>query len=367
VNTRAVSAGSCAALCLLAFAVPLARAGSAGPTTDPLAVEIARWSAFLKSNTSTDEMWTQVKEAGVPALERTGKALHDGRRLLALQRLAAVRVDLAASDFLERRPPDERKDDAGFEAEWARLGKALRSDLGVPSPGALDGVRPAAVRAIGESVLPQVRVYYEASLEYGRNTMPDAGLFYLGAAQAQKEFAAFCRSLSATTPGRAPKLRSLKGEIDALQHDLLAVYRPPVSIDRHLEFIVASSTLKEARELDTAGLRHGALLRYLEAALRFAPLREAPPPLDPEAIAARLRELDARLSAEAVDHSIGRLFLESAQANLEDSVAGTGPAIAAAIAMEVLPRYFAALEPARPETPKPAPRATVTLVRWPYT
>jgi len=33
----------------------------------------------------------------------------------------------------------------------------------------------------------------------------------------------------------------------------------------------------------------------------------------------------------------------------------------------VLPRYFAALEPAIPEAPKTAPRATVTLVRWPYT
>ena len=59
-----------------------------------------------------------------------------------------------------------------------------------------------------------------------------------------------------------------------------------------------------------------------------------------------------------MDHSLGRIFLEAAQAE---------PALAPAIAGDVLPRYFAALEPARPRPPQPAPRATVTLVRWPYT
>ncbi len=366
-NIRAVSSGVCALLVALALAHPRAGAATADPSADPLAAEIARWSVFLKNNTSTDEFWVQVKDASAPMLERADKALHDGRRWLALQRLAAVRVNLAASESLERRSPRERKDDAGFEAEWARLGKALKADLRGPSAGALDGVRPAAVRAVGEAALPQVRAFYESSLEYGRNTMPDFGFFYLTSAQAQKEFAAFCRSLAAPTAGAAPRLRALQGEIDALQRDLLAVYRPPVSIDRHREFIIANSTLNEARELDAAGLRHGALLRYLEAALRSAPLRQSQPALDTGTIAARLRELDARLSEGGTDHSLGRIFLESAQANLSDPAPAGDPAIAAAIVADVLPRYFAALEPAIPEAPKVAPRATVTLVRWPYT
>jgi hypothetical protein len=41
--------------------------------------------------------------------------------------------------------------------------------------------------------------------------------------------------------------------------------------------------------------------------------------------------------------------------------------VAQAIAFDVLPRYLAALEPARPEPARPQPRFTVTLVRWPYT
>ncbi len=71
-----------------------------------------------------------------------------------------------------------------------------------------------------------------------------------------------CRSLLVPGKRRTPALRSVRPEIEALESDLLTLYRPPVSIDRHQEFIVANSTLKEARELDAAGLRYGALLRW---------------------------------------------------------------------------------------------------------
>jgi hypothetical protein len=352
------------ALALVAFTVDRGRASE---PADPLAAEIARWSAFLRNNPASDEMWTQVKEGSQPALVRAEEALRDGRRLLALLRLASPRPNLSASAYLGERSPEQRKDPAAFEAEWTRMGRLLRDDLGAPSPAALDGVRPSAVRALGEAALPQVRIYYEASLEYGRNTMPDAGLFYIGAAQAQREFTAFCRTLSRPKTREAPPARALDVELDALAADLLAAYRPPASIDRHPEFIVASATLKEARELDALGLRYGALLRYLQASLRFAPLRPSPGPIEAAALASRLRELDRRLSASGIDDSLGRLFLEVAQADVAAAKPGETPAAAATIASDVLPRYFAALEPARPAAPRPAPRATVTLVRWPYT
>ncbi|HXO18656.1 MAG TPA: hypothetical protein VOA87_01900, partial [Thermoanaerobaculia bacterium] len=281
------------------------------------------------------------------------------------ERLAEARTGLAATAYLSQRPADERRSEAAFEAEWARMGGVLRADLGAPSAAAFDGVRPAAARALGEAALPQVRAYYQASLDYGKSTEPASGLYYLGLAQAERELAAFCRTLSAPSSLPPPPVRDLHAELDALEGELLAAYRPPASIARHGEFIGASSTLKEARELDAAGLRYGALLRYLQAAQRVAALRPpSPTPLDlaAGALARRLRELDARLAASGVDDSLGRLFLETAEAE-----AAASPSAAAEIAGDVLPRYFAALAPARPEPPKPAPRVTVTLVRWPYT
>lgn len=319
---------------------------------DPLASEIGRWSKFLESRPPQDEL----RRNSEPAVDRAEESLGQGKRLLATQRIVMAWEDLAANNYLRAVPADQRKEMAAFEAEWARMGGELRPYLGRPS---LDDLQPAAVRALAEAAFPQVRAYYDASLEQGRATSASGGFYYLGAAQAQREVVDFLRKVSEPTSRKAPPLRSLAPEIEALENEMMAVYRPPVSIDRHGEFITASATLKEARELDEAGLRHGALLRYLQAAIQFAPLRGPAPPFDPGA----LSKLEARISSGEVDHSLGQLLLESAQAH----VAAGSTEGAAVIAGDVLPRYFAALEPARPREKRPEPRVTVTLVRWPYT
>jgi hypothetical protein len=207
-------------------------------------------------------------------------------------------------------------------------------------------------------------VYYETSLEYGRNTTPESGLFYLGTAQAQEELSALCRALSTASSLQAPAIRRIDAELDGLEATLLALYRPPASIERHSEFIGASAALKEARELNGAGLRYGALLRYLQASLRVALL--APPAgLDAAALAEHLRQADAQLSG-GVDHTVGRMLLERAQMEAAKSP-GAVPPIAAAVVADVLPRYLAALAPETPRPARPAPQVTITLVRWPYT
>ena len=218
---------------------------------------------------------------------------------------------------------------------------------------------PALVRAVGEAALPQTRVYYDASLEYGRNTVPASGLFYLGAAQAAAELVDLSRSLSTSTGKNAPPVRALGTEIEALEGEVLAAYRPPAAIASHRDFITTSAALKEARELDAAGLRYGALLRYLQASLRFAPLRPAAP-LDPARTARRLRELDVQLASRAT-HSGG---------SFRDRPGGAGGRVAPGRGHrrhrgDVLPRYLAALAPATPVLPPSEPRVTVTLVRWP--
>jgi hypothetical protein len=337
-------------------------------TRDPLAADVAHWSALLHRHGAADADWAGVRQAGEAGLASTRDALRGERRLLALRRLAEVRVELAGAAYVRDRSPAQRQDAAAFAAEWDRMGTALRGDLGPPSPRALAGVRPAAARAIGEAALPQVRAYYQASLEYGRNTLPQYGLSYLGTAEALRQLVAFCRTLGDAFPrGREPRLRPLDVELDALEGEVLTAYRPPASMARHGDFIGASSLLKEARELNAAGLRYGALLRYLQAALAARPLRSPPSVAGPAALAGRLREAEASLNAGDLDHSIGRLFLEIAQAHLAAAAPRGGDATAAAILDDVLPRYFAAIGPAPRQPPRPPPSITVTLVRWPYT
>jgi hypothetical protein len=364
---RGLAFAALAAVALVAVAARSAPVLGAAAAGDPLAAEISRWSAYLRDNPSTDENWTQIKQAVEPALARASKALQDGQRSLALLRFSSARANLAASKYVQSRPAAERTDIAAFEAEWARMGKVLAADLKPVSSRTLDGIRPAAVRAIAEAAVPQVRILYDASADYGRATGAQSGLFYVGNAAAQRELIAFCRSLSARAPARkSPSLRSLAEELDALETELLAEYRPPAAIDRHSEFIAASATLKEARELDAAGLRYGALLRYLMAAQRLGLLRAtAAPPADDAALAASIAAFDARLAAAGDDQTIGHLFVESAQSDLADAQGKRSTA--RATVAEVFPRYLAALEPARPPAPREEPRVTVTLVRWPYT
>jgi hypothetical protein len=346
-----------------------------GEKSDPLAAEITRLDVFMRNNRSNDELWPDVKKSTEPALARTRAALDAGRRWLAFQRLASVAVNLDGSAYLQQRTIDQRTEAADFEKEWTRMGEVLQKDLAPIAPDSLQGVAPAAVRAVGETALFQVRPFYESSLDYGRSTMPDAGLFYLGSAQAARDLARKSRTLSAPSKDAPPPLRSLAPEIDALERGLLATYRPPVSIERHSEFIGASSMLNDARKLDAAGLRFGALLRYLQAALRTATLT-ASPAADVTALRARLPEMARRLDVRGVDHTVGRIFLEAAEEDLAPAPgappAGAGapppPGVTAAVVLEdVLPRYFSALEPARPVAARPPAEVTVTLVRWPFT
>lgn len=341
---------------------------AAPPQPDPLAAAIQSWSQYLATNDSKDEMWLQIKEGATPAMSRVEEAMQGGRRLLALQRLASVQPDLEASKYLGNVPVADRHSDAAFEAAWAKAGKELAKDIGAPAPMALEGVTPAAVRAVGEAAVPAVKVFYEASLDYERNTMAEVGFYYLGVAQAQRDLAAFCRTLSSPSSLRPPPVRSLRGELDALESELLSAYKPPASIDKHREFITASSTLKEARELDTAGLSYGAMLRYLQAVLRAATLSGRVRALTAAEATFRLTDLRQRLSeAGGVDQSIGWIFLEAGEADVASVATGTSPAQASAVVAEVLPRYLAALEPPRPRPASPPAAVTVTLVRWPYT
>jgi hypothetical protein len=352
---------------LLVLLTAGARSGVSTTSSDPLAAELARWSNFLRDHTSTDDTWNQVKEAAGPLIARADEALRDGQRFLALFRLSAARMYLSASAYIGTRTAQERKDTGAFEAEWTRVGKVLQADISEPRPRALEGVRPAAVRALAEAAQPQVRIYYESSREYGRDTSAQYGLLYLGAAQAQREFVEFCRTLSFGSEGAPPPLRSLAPELDRLEAELLQAYRPPAAIERHSEFISASSTLKEARELDGLGLRYGALLRYLQAVQRIAPLTGNPAVLEPGSIDESLKNWDSRLSKAGRDDTIGRLFLEAAEADSAHPPAGGKPVIASVILRDVLPRYTAALEPGRVEPVAPPAQVTVTLVRWPYT
>jgi hypothetical protein len=326
---------------------------------DPLATDLARWA---RPAAGQDPLETHSRAA----IDQAAAALRAGRRSLALLHLAEVRLDVGAIAAMRRRPAAERRDAARLEEAWKRAGGELRAELGPLRADTLLRVRPFAVRAIAEAALPHVKEEYEASLEYGRATMPPDGFFYLERARAASELVALCRALPPPVDERPePATPSLAAVLDEVEGKLLKAYRPPASIDHHGLFIATSVGLKEARELLAAGLRAGALLRLLQSAPALATFAPPPPPRDAAVLREQLQKAEAQLLKAPVDDSLGLLFAELGEEELAESPPAIGRA--AAIVDQVLPRYFAALAPARPVPPAPPPAATVTLVRWPYT
>jgi hypothetical protein len=301
------------------------------------------------------EMDDSIRKDAQPRLEAATKALGEGRRMLAIYQTATILPAIEASKFANARPAADRNSETSFEAAW-------KHDSGLEAIGKLPPLEPALVRGFAEASQLRRRNYYNASLDFARSTNPESGFQYLGRAHGEEALVAFLRSISTTSTVPALHLRSLAPDLDALQHALLTAYRPPASMNRHDEFITASAVLKEARELDEAGLRYGALFRYLDAAQRTGRITVTP------AAAPELREHLAkwreRLRTTPGDHTIAQLFLEFAEADLET---GESPVMASSIDASVLPRYFAALGPAPEQRPKPKALAHVTLIRWPYT
>ncbi len=356
------------ALVALAFVLASAHAPRAARAAgDPIADDLAHWRAYLAADTVTVGFLADVKRSVGPALASAEDALAKGRPSFALLRLGSVRTNLEPGRFAA---PRSGWTATAFDAEWQKLAPRFANDDVAREAMKRKGVTPMLARAFAQSFDAQGRETYAASLAYGRATEPLYGFYYLAQGVSQLDFAEFAAragaSLRPLGAARAPVLRGLQPEIKALRAEMLAAYKPPVSIDRHPEFIGASSATKEAMEYASQGLDEAALLRYLQAAVRFAPLRADRAPLAEDVLEAKTREWTERLAESGVDHSIAQLFLDVAAGDRDTARAGHA-VVASAVVEDVLPRYWAALSPAaRPVAAKPA-QATVTLVRWPYT
>jgi hypothetical protein len=116
---------------------------------------------------------------------------------------------------------------------------------------------------IGQTSVSEIKVYYDASLEYGKNTVPDAGLYYIGATLAQLDFARFVSKLPRSNEADPAAPLSLSQEVRQFEDQLLAAYKPPASIDSHPVFIRTSAMVKQAHELQSAGSMYGAVYRVL--------------------------------------------------------------------------------------------------------
>lgn len=313
--------------------------------------EIDRVERSLAARPITDARLTGMTPRVVDGLRSAKSALDGGRTYLALERLGQ------AMDTLEGLWAASAAN-ADFEKAWAD------GDARVKASVRTTGTAPAAVAALRQSAMGRTAPLLDGARGFAVATEPADGLFYIGEAVGQAEFAKFAAGLKAGQAGRSWRARSMLPELVAMQEKANAAFKPPKSIELHSRFISLNSAIKLARELDAAKSYHGALYQYLEAVRQYGMLDQA---AVPEADREQLRKALASATGRAgQDDSIATLFVERALAWAEHGEPDEWRA-AQVIAGQVLPAYRKAMEGA-PAAPRSSGKTVeVTLVRWPYT
>jgi hypothetical protein len=352
--TRFRASGRKGAILLLVATTLSATGNTNGRAAARVGSELDRLSREAEAMAAAGGDAKDMAAQSTTTLESAKRSLSSGRFYAALEDLGRARVRLFAAGASGRSGKTGEAFDKFWTGERADLAEADRKSLAA-APSDL----PAAVEALAQAAEGQTMVLADASRAYERVTGPQAGFYYLGEARGDADWAAFCRSLGLHVEAVRAPLRSIAPELAALQERAGAVFQPPLSIDRHPQFIRFNATLKLAGELDARGRRAGALYEYLDAVQQLAaivPAKKAP--------AETIESASRRLAASTRDESLGLLFVERAQ-NASGAPAGQGAV--AAILGEVLPAYAEALAPPPAAAAPPAPAIAVTLVRWPYT
>ena len=245
-----------------------------------------------------------------------------GYLYLSLYILQPCWVELTTRNYVAGKTEIEKKGQAAFEEEWRRLGVELDEKEKSLKQGA-QGRRPAALLALAESSQIQVRPYYQSGHLYGLNTTIGNGLYFLGLAPANADFALFCQQLRFAQTKPPLKLRSLEAELAGLEADTLQSYRSPEASSRQPQYNRLNSNLKMAGELNRAAMYAGALHKYLESSLYLALINRLE--VRPEELIrlnAQSEAFGRQLKSDNADHSIGLLYWEMAQSALNQAEAG---------------------------------------------
>ena len=342
------------------------------PTYSQVKAEISRLEQSRKQNPISEKNFAELFSNVGDILRDARNVLEEGHVYLSLEKLGQ------AEDLLQgaRRGVDRGLVQKGgfeaYQAEWGKVSVRLTA-LDKDAHGRDWGHSALAIRALAEAAEGRAIPLLEGGLGFAIANGPSDGLFYVGEAEGEADFAAFSASLkTAGEKATGFPLRSFLPELQKLQEKTNAAFQPPKSIELHPRFIALNSAIKLAEELDASRFYAGALYEYLDAVRHYGMLEARP--LDADQKARLLRQLPIewkKLDRAANDDSIAQLFVERAEfyvrhadgsASSEDEWRG-----AQVIVDQVLPAYYAAQKPAAAVQRASGKTVDITLVRWPYT
>ena len=333
--------------------------------------EISRLQQSLKDTPIADKNFAEVPSMVEGTLKAATDAVNAGQLYLALEKVGQAESLLQGAHRASAKDEVEKGGFPAFESQWKTV--SLRLNTADKDAHAKQwNLAPLAVRALSEAAQGKAIPLLEGAQGFAVATGPKDGLFYLGQAEGESDFATFCASLSLVDKGAAFPLRSWLPELQNMQAKANGAFQPPQSIDLHSRFIALNSTIKLAQELDASRFYAGAFLSYLEAVRHYGMLKA--PPLDSAMQTQLKKDLEAertKLAASSADDSLAQLFVERAQSYTAHPD-GSAPSAdewrgARVILDQVLPAYHAAKKPATQIAQSFGKTVEITLVRWPYT
>jgi hypothetical protein len=269
---------------------------------------------------------------------------------LSLYTIRTCQLELASLAYAEAKSDLTKKGAEAFETEWRQLGSSLTEKENILADRKTK--LPAVIVALADVSQSQARPYYQSGKLYALNSNMAEGIYYLGRAPANLDFAIMCRGLNLSRPKKASAVfRSPQPELTQLETMTLRTYKTADVSTQQPQFNRVNANLKIAGELNRASMFEGALLKYLESKLYFGLIVTTAEREDVQHLRERTKEAEKLLLSDKVDHSIGLLFWQLADRSLNpDGKAEPGaPQIKRAVVIlnQVLPAYFDYLKETR--------------------
>ncbi|HLJ47371.1 MAG TPA: hypothetical protein VKU01_15245 [Bryobacteraceae bacterium] len=357
-------------LCLLAvalsFATDLAAQNGSDETRDRVLGKVDEIERALREHPFNTADFPNFPKTAGTLIESIRDLTRRGYLYPGLEKIGQLITVAHATRYAEERSAELGPGFPPFDAEWTKVNQRVvkaEQELGATNWTH----RAPAQRALIETARSRMGQFLSAGRGFAVHDDTFSGLFWLGQAEGQAEFARFCSSLN--LPEKSPaKAHSVLPELQSLQEKAVAAFVPPKSIDLHPQFIVLNSLLKTGFEMDAERSYAGSLYRYLDAVEAYRLLDGVDVDAEQKAILKqKVASLRNEFNASRERTSVAEIFLERAEAlaNASSPTAVDWRNVEAIIEY-ALPAFSAQPPPlAARHISRKAVR--LTLVRWPFT
>ncbi len=162
--------------------------------TSQIKAEIARLEQSIKDQPVTDKDFAPIATMGEGALKAASAAINSGQLYLALEKLGQAEDLLQGARTAADKTAVEKGGLPAFQSQWGKVSLRLTA-LDKEAHARQWNQTPLAVQALAEAAQGKAIPLLEGGQGFAVATGPKDGLLYVGEAEGEADFAAFCATL----------------------------------------------------------------------------------------------------------------------------------------------------------------------------